>query len=55
MRNTPATIALAVALLLGGCGQMGPLYLPTESEPGRPAPAPAAPPDAAAQTPAEPT
>ena len=33
MRYLFATIALACALLLGGCGQMGPLYEPVESEP----------------------
>jgi len=29
MRHTPAAFILAVSLaLLGGCGQMGPLYMP---------------------------
>ncbi|MCP5127947.1 MAG: hypothetical protein H6985_00025 [Pseudomonadales bacterium] len=38
MYYSPATLALAAALLLGGCGQMGPLYLPEESAPYIPAP-----------------
>jgi predicted small lipoprotein YifL len=34
MRYTLAALALAVALpLLGGCGQMGPLYMPKEEAP----------------------
>jgi predicted small lipoprotein YifL len=34
--------ALALALLLAGCGQKGPLYLPeTQGAPSRPASAPA--------------
>ncbi len=47
----PATmLALAAALLLAGCGQMGPLYLPdAASAPAPPAPAATAP--AAATTP----
>ena len=47
MRYTLATFALAVTLLLGGCGQMGPLYEPqdraTVPEPGESAPATQAP------------
>ncbi len=43
MHNTFAILAIVAALLLGGCGQMGPLYepgsdtptpQPTGSEPG---------------------
>ncbi|MDH4039476.1 MAG: lipoprotein [Gammaproteobacteria bacterium] len=42
MPSPVATLALAAALLLTGCGQMGPLYLPGEaSAPANPAPAPA--------------
>ncbi len=37
MRYTVATIALAASLLIGGCGQMGPLY---EPEAGGPVPPP---------------
>jgi predicted small lipoprotein YifL len=34
MRYTLAALALAAALpLLGGCGQMGPLYMPKEEAP----------------------
>jgi len=34
MRYTLAALALTVALpLLGGCGQMGPLYMPREEAP----------------------
>lgn len=43
MQFPVATLALAAALLLTGCGQMGPLYEPEEvSAPATPAPAPAA-------------
>ena len=38
MQNTFATLAIVAALLLGGCGQMGPLYEP-ESETPTPEPA----------------
>ncbi len=42
MQFPVATLALAAALLLTGCGQMGPLYEPEEvSAPATPAPAPA--------------
>ena len=39
MRYTLAALALTVTLpLLGGCGQMGPLYMPPEEAPqGKPA------------------
>jgi predicted small lipoprotein YifL len=37
-----ATLALAAALLLTGCGQMGPLYLPEEAGPPPSQQAPAA-------------
>ena len=40
MRYTVATLALAAALLISGCGQMGPLYEPEASGPA-PAPPPA--------------
>ncbi len=33
MHFTITTLALATALLLAGCGQMGPLYEPEESTP----------------------
>ena len=33
MRYTVATLALAAALLMSGCGQMGPLYEPEVSSP----------------------
>ncbi len=33
MQNTFATIAIVAALLLGGCGQMGPLYEPESDTP----------------------
>lgn len=40
----PRAIVLAAVILagvvLGGCGQRGPLYLPTKPEPVKPAPAP---------------
>ncbi len=39
MHNTVAAIAL-LALLLAGCGQMGPLYDPAEKPPGKSATAP---------------
>jgi predicted small lipoprotein YifL len=40
MHFSTAMLALAAALLLAGCGQMGPLYLPEEAgAPGAPAPA----------------
>ena len=50
MQFPAAMLALAAALLLAGCGQMGPLYLPAETgAPVAPAPATTAP--AAAATP----
>lgn len=52
MQFHAAMLALAAALLLAGCGQMGPLYLPEKaSAPAAPAPAPAATAPAAAATP----
>jgi len=50
MHFPAAMLALAAALLLPGCGQMGPLYLPEEaSAPAAPAPTATVP--AAATTP----
>jgi predicted small lipoprotein YifL len=42
MHFPAAMLALAAALLLAGCGQMGPLYLPEEATPAPAATAPAA-------------
>jgi len=39
MQLTAATFALTAALLLAGCGQMGPLYQPEASPPAPVAPA----------------
>ncbi len=33
MHNTFAILAIVAALLLGGCGQMGPLYEPASDTP----------------------
>jgi len=33
MQSTFATLAIIAALLLGGCGQMGPLYEPDSDTP----------------------
>lgn len=33
MHNTFAILAIVAALLLGGCGQMGPLYEPDSDTP----------------------
>lgn len=50
MQFPAAMLALAAALLLAGCGQMGPLYLPEQaSAPVAPVPAVTTP--AAAPTP----
>jgi predicted small lipoprotein YifL len=48
MRNFPTALLLAAALaILAGCGQTGPLYMPTENVPKPP---PVAPQDSAEQS-----
>lgn len=46
MHYTLATLPLVLALLLGGCGQMGPLYAPEASAPAAPTLTPPATPPA---------
>lgn len=41
MLNILTSLALAVMLLLAGCGQMGPLYEPEDTPPTAVAPPPA--------------
>jgi predicted small lipoprotein YifL len=52
MHFSNAMLALAAALLLAGCGQMGPLYLPEAAgAPAAPAPATTTPATATATAP----